>query len=306
MEDSEAYPGLERGSVGELALRHFRRQMGQYHSRVHGLARPDEVEYTHEMRVALRRLRAVKRLFGGALDGIPDDFDEDLKKWGRALGRVRDADVFMDYLRECEKDKGVQPDFLRKITRHLRDERRELRRHLLEELSSASEWRFDLLYWRLACAPQGDSDALRIGSKGRKPAVEKAPAILRKRLKSLRKFNKPLELCAPEELHALRVASKWARYAAEFLRDCYPDRLRALRMIMRRLQDRLGRVHDCDVFQRRAREYADRGLGGEEDAAGLQSLLDHIARDRQVALEKSIRAWKRYQKKRPQIMKSIQ
>ena len=83
-----------------------------------GSRKGKNIDAVHDMRVATRRMRAAFRLFGSyfrptAIAG----FQKDLRKMGRALGAVRDLDVFnreaqiyLETLPEDRKD-GLDPLF---------------------------------------------------------------------------------------------------------------------------------------------------------------------------------------------------
>lgn len=55
----------------------------------------------------------------------------------------------------------------------------------------------------------------------------------------------------PEERHAVRIATKKLRYAAEFFTCLYPAKdSRAFMKLLTELQDNLGQINDIDVTER--------------------------------------------------------
>ena len=72
-----------------------------------GVRADEDVEYVHEMRVAVRRMRVALRLYGAYFQ--PDaihGFVDDLGRTGRLLGAVRDMDVALAKARHAHKATG--------------------------------------------------------------------------------------------------------------------------------------------------------------------------------------------------------
>ena len=109
-----------------------------------GSRKGKDIDAVHDMRVATRRMRAAFRLFGSyfrpkAIAG----FQKDLRKTGRALGAVRDLDVFnreaQIYLETLPEDRkaGLDPLF-----GQWERERGQARKALIEFLDSKRYRRF--------------------------------------------------------------------------------------------------------------------------------------------------------------------
>jgi CHAD domain-containing protein len=84
------------------------------------------------------------------------------------------------------------------------------------------------------------------------PPGRAARRILRTRLKEFYShWPDPEQTPSSDQLHNLRISGKRLRYSAECLREFYPDRLALLVDLLKRSQDLLGEIQDCET-QRRA------------------------------------------------------
>lgn len=215
-----------------------------------------DLEGVHQMRVATRRIRAALRVFSAVLpERATATFNTEFRWLARALGEVRDLDVYRDNLRHYM---GAMPaddaEMLLPYESYLAMEWRKARRKLIAVLSSRRYARlverFDTFLQR------GPSRALsrQFGSL----TVQDAAAQYVDRLvKRVRKRGRAIDSNSPPELlHALRIRCKRLRYLLEFFRDFYADRLKGCIDATKRLQDALGEHHDAWVASARLRRYA--------------------------------------------------
>lgn len=84
-------------------------------------------------------------------------------------------------------------------------------------------------------------------------------------------------------LHDLRIAAKRLRYLLELTG---PEDVAKL---LKRLQDQLGELHDCDVQLPEIRALAREA--GEREAAGLRAVAIHLARTRAECFERFHQDW---------------
>jgi CHAD domain-containing protein len=63
---------------------------------------------------------------------------------------------------------------------------------------------------------------------------------------------------AVAELHAMRIAAKKLRYTMECFSAVYPDELAEYLSVIRVVQDQLGMIHDCDVWQAASAKFIER------------------------------------------------
>jgi CHAD domain-containing protein len=207
------------------------------------------IEDVHQMRVAVRRLRAALSAFRRAMPEERLAFEGDLRWLQDKLGAMRDWDVF--------RQGAVQPVENEESDVALVDEAsakaratayRELRA-ALDSARCADLWRA-ITAWQRRLA-HGDVQGGRLD----KPIAKYARRELRRRERKLCKRGRRIAELEEEELHKLRIGTKKLRYAAEFFRDLYPKkRLKRALKAMKGLQDLLGTLNDA----RTARTLLDR------------------------------------------------
>ena len=196
-------------------------------------------EELHQMRVATRRLRAFLRAGSGLLDPEwVEPVREELKWLGGSLGPVRDLDVLVEHLAAEVESLGDDRADGRKLLRTLERSRRTARRKLIAALDSD---RYFALLDTLEQPVATIADA---------PTLDEIHAAEHKRLrKAVRALD---DASSDEELHAVRIHVKRARYAAELSgADAYVKAAKAL-------QDVLGEHQDAVVAAERLRQLAQR------------------------------------------------
>ena len=214
----------------------------QMESNVPGVLAQD-VESLHQMRVGLRRLRALVDMFG-ELAPAPADIAEGLDWLAGALGATRDWDVLADAT--LEQVKGIDPGALRLAARARAGK---LHKELLLTLHSArfthvllsvNGW-LHARQWRLDGILPKRSPLAERASKACLPLLRKAEKRLSKRIVDF-------DGKEPQHRHRIRIAAKKARYGAEFFRDLLPAKqVKQYVAQLSELQDRLGLLNDFAV-----------------------------------------------------------
>lgn len=282
--------------MAEVGRRILQRLLEQLLSRLYGLAYLEDPEYVHEMRVAIRRLRAAIRVFRKAFaDGLQRDRDE-LRKLADALGEARDGDVFLAFL-EAYAAKGAKGEqrLLAGLIRSERRQRRTQARRLLQ-LCRAAEYQAYLgqLYERLR-TPAGIDGGVAVTRKGKTKAVAGlAGKALSRGLEEVVSYGPRLTALPPARQHDLRIACKKLRYAAEFLADLYPPALAGLIEAMTGLQEHLGESHDADVYEERLTAYFHKRFAkpGDKAQQAFRTLRSHLKRRKRKDLAKAAGLWK--------------
>jgi len=222
--------------------------LAQLQGNVPGLGK--DPEYLHQARVAVRRLRSALGLFGAVLPEAHADVVDELRWLMGCLGPARDWDVFVTQTMPpiVEQQPGNRAlARLQADAAGLRDARR------LAALEAVASQRYTRLVLTLGLwlarqtVPQGDTMAL----------GEQATQILARQHKHVRSKGKHHATLNPVERHALRIAAKKLRYAAEFFADLYPrKRVRPYLTALAALQDVLGALNDAVITQRLLTELA--------------------------------------------------
>ena len=203
----------------------------------------EDPEDLHQMRVSVRRLRAVLK---SAPESVPDceRLRAELGWLGAALGPVRDLDVLVDRLRAESDD---FPDEERAVAATLLDgliaERLTARGHLTSALNSS---RYRTLLGHLAQAANSPVD-----STAPEPELMD---LVRAPYRKLRRAVRALPADPPDEqLHRLRILGKRLRYAAELVRPITGKQLRELLRASKELQEVLGEHQDACVAEQEVR-----------------------------------------------------
>jgi inorganic triphosphatase YgiF len=227
--------------------------LAQFLANMPALAGAHSMEAAHQMRVALRRLRAGLALFDKrAPEAGLRRFRQEAGELARALGPARDWDVFLAGLEDApfaaaDAEYGL-------IALRARAMRRRAQAHgearAVAQSAQASIFALDLQAFAAARGWRADP-------QGALWRDESARAFALARLAELdkraRKRGKGLRRLDAAGRHRLRIALKNLRYAAEFFAPALaPDDLRPLLKPTTRLLDMLGAAKDAVAAARLA------------------------------------------------------
>jgi CHAD domain-containing protein len=218
-------------------------------------------EELHDMRVATRRMRAALQVFGDYLDEKTwAPFDKGLRRTGRALGEVRDLDVFWEktqhYLDALPPERKDELAPLQAAWKIAHDQARE---RLLAFLDGKRYRKFKESFREFLEGGKVDTTLIPDETSIPKPRRLRhlAPVILYQRMAAMSAFeewmtgpNVPLA-----RLHQLRIASKGLRYALEFLEEVLGEQAALLIKEMKNLQDHLGNLQDAVVASNLLRDF---------------------------------------------------
>ena len=209
-----------------------------------------DIEGVHQLRVALRRLRSVLRVFRPITDGPASRaLDASLKDLLALLGPARDWDVFLAGI-GAEMARLLPDDRRMRALLRAAEAARQTAYQTLAMALDGANWRILLLSgigFLLAKPWRVEGDAARLG-KLHAPPHEFAQLVLEKRWRRLREAGAEIASLPPEALHELRLDAKRLRYAAEVFAPVFPRK--AARRFQRRLaalQEELGRSNDAAV-----------------------------------------------------------
>jgi CHAD domain-containing protein len=255
----------------------------------------EDIEALHDMRVATRRMRAAFRVFGEYYQPkAVSPYLKGLKHTGRALGPVRDLDVFREkvqaYLSTLPES---QQDSLDWFLVALETRREAARQRLLAYLNSDKYARFrerfgqfvetEAMGSRIFALDGGDPHPYRVRHV--------APVAIYERLAAVRAYDEWLRPAGPdmpgpplERLHALRIACKGLRYTLEFFREVLGPNSKAVIKEIVKMQDHLGNLQDAVVASDILRNFLQSGTWGDderiqvlpaaaEDAPGVEAYL---------------------------------
>jgi CHAD domain-containing protein len=201
------------------------------------------------MRVAVRRLRAILRASRALFDATWVDRLRDELDWlGGGLGLVRDLDVLDAYLRpRLGALEGAEHWAGQRVLRRLSADRTRARADLNRALDSARYPRIlEQLGTFLSRPPASETDV-------------SLPDVAATEWKRLRKAVQKLSgRPSADELHAVRIKVKRARYAAELARAAAGEHGKRFIHQAKKLQDILGDLQDAVVIEQYLHDAIDR------------------------------------------------
>lgn len=244
--------------------------------KLEGAAAQGNEDAIHDMRVAIRRIRAAFRIAGPQYRRrIVRSFRAELRALADALGAARDLDVI---LKHGQAFAGRQPPDAPKVSAwldHLRSRRAEAQRELIEYLGSK---RFAKLVQEFeAFVTESGSGVKASQRSGATPRVcDVLPAAIWSQYSVVRSYE-AAENLSLESLHTLRIEFKRLRYLLEFFREVLGARADALIKMTVGAQDHLGLLHDADVTAGMLRAFvAESAMLGAGDLAAVAAYLSDV------------------------------
>ncbi len=259
---------LDRKMLLDAALQVAGRRLIAAILRNETAAREGVAEAVHQMRVAIRRLRAVLSAMRRMLPQEHYSWANGELKWlGSALGAARNWDVFAENLVGPLKGALAETPELETLSRAAERHRDNAYDEVRAVIASArytgsimrlARW-FEARGWR-------DQPVTEDSARLVAPLSKVAPDLLQRLHRKAWRCSRGFAHLAPQDRHKLRIALKKLRYAIEFLESIYGRR--AVARYMRRLkplQDGLGR--ESDVRAAHALAAALAGDGGKVERA---------------------------------------
>ncbi len=251
--------------------------LDQIEANVPGTIDDLDVEFLHDLRIAVRRSRSALKLAGDVLPpGTPEGFAPELKWLGDVTTPVRDLDVHLLGLPGmADRLTAFAPQDLDPFGAHLARHRVGEQRALVRALTSRRYQRF-VTGWRalLAEAAAGDTGA-RVGVR----AGELAAARVARADRRVVKLGTRITPESPaEDLHTLRKRAKELRYTVDvFATVLDAAHVKGLVSELKALQDVLGAFQDSEVQREALRTFA-------AEMVSEQSARRHVPVDTLLAL----------------------
>lgn len=275
---SAAYAAIVRACMG-----HFEANLPGYLAAVE----PDpDPEYVHQMRVAMRRLRAVTGLTR-FLQRQPPIWLEELRWLMRELAEARDWDVLVTETLprvRTHLERPAQLDALTEVAQRLRLQANERARAALASTRLARLW---LAIERDLAATPGTAIS----------TAAWARAALDRRYRQVHRLGSRLDELDPAERHALRIAGKKLRYAAECFAGLRPKAARRFIATLAKVQDALGVLNDMAVTAHLLEQAKQVGNQAVWEGAGLTTGV--LVREQELGLATLARVWREFRHARP-------
>jgi inorganic triphosphatase YgiF len=254
------------------------------------------VEGIHQMRVAIRRLRALLMLYRPALDPRHrQHFDSELKRIGRIFGQARDWDVFCT---ELLPQAGKHAELAEAVA--ALQAAAEPRRHGTHETFTAEALspKFTTTILELAAwAEDGREMAGRLGrAKLARPLKSLAPRWLHRLARKVKNRGKNMSRNNDAELHELRKSVKKLRYGIEFTESLFArEKSRLYQKRCKALQETLGLINDSSTSVQLARTLVRETPG---DLNALEALATYQKQRRQNGLDELRKPWKAFRREK--------
>jgi len=243
-------PGIKPDdTMAEACRKLLRFQFARMLSHEAGTIAGDDIEELHDMRVATRRMRAAFDVFKGAFVANEiQPYIKGLRATGKALGRVRDLDVF---IQKTQKYIDNLPEEDREGLRPLLDswqEQREIARQKMVETLQSEKYKRFKIQFGVFVNTAGMGVKKRAAEENALGLVRhSAPMLIYTQFSSVRSFGEIMQNPTLEQLHALRIRFKKFRYSVEFFREVLGDSAKDVIGDIKRMQDHLGNLNDADV-----------------------------------------------------------
>jgi inorganic triphosphatase YgiF len=284
-----------QGSVAAAFATVVRGCMAHLQANEAGFLAGKDPEYLHQVRVALRRLRACFSLFRTVIpEPVFAPLLHQLRQQSTALGRARDWDVFVHgtlrALRSQRADEAAVAAFERRCAKlgraHLRAAQ--------GAVASAAWQRLWLELGRLlsegAWIEGHAALALRLGGF--------AADLLQQRAATLKKRGKRLQELDAAGRHRVRIAAKKLRYAAEFFAALFPKRrVRPYLQSLAAMQEVLGGLNDAATLLRLLPEALAGARAPDARVAGM--IQGWSAASTHLQLARLGRGWDHWQRQKP-------
>jgi CHAD domain-containing protein len=240
-------------SMATVAHKVFSRQFSRMLAHEKGTRKGTSIEDLHDMRVAIRRMRAAAKVFEAYIYSKKlKPHLEGLKNTLSALSDVRDLDVFREkaeeYLKKLpsENEHDLDPLFTvlaeerkkarKNMTTYLKSERYDnFKKDISDFLAVSESWDLPTTTTKHDALPYRVKDVL--------------PSILYARFSDIGAYSEWVEgpYVSIERLHRLRISSKGLRYTLEFFGDVLGKEAGIMIKEVTALQDHLGDLHDAVV-----------------------------------------------------------
>jgi CHAD domain-containing protein len=256
-----------------------------------GAVRDLDSEFLHDLRVAVRRSRALQRELRGVFPSAElPRFRQDFRWLQQATGDARDLDV---YVLEFESMRGMVPEpargELEPLLGVLRTRRAAARRRMVRALRSERA-RTMLHDWRrllegLESLPAEDRP------QASEPIARLAGARIGKVYRRMVKMGEAIGPFSPsEDYHELRKQGKELRYLLELLGvPLYPEpAVRPMIKALKALQDVLGRHQDREIQVAMLRALGPEvaaASGGADAVMAMGMLVERLEADQRAARE---------------------
>ena len=238
----------------------------------------EDIEETHHMRVAVRRMRSTFRLFKPYYKAnriLP--FRKLLKALGRVLGAVRDLEVMITDLTHYQTTLAeIDRVALQSVVDQLEVERQAARTKLIAFLDSLTYQEFVYTFSLFLTIP-GEGAKLKKLDKGAPYQVRHIlPVIIYSQLATVRAYDAATVNIGPKTFHPLRIDCKRLRYTVANFDAVLGKTGQQFIAEIKILQDDLGRLNDIAVARARLDSWLHEETLAEGQKIALRAYIDTL------------------------------
>lgn len=303
-------PGIQPDDLlSEAGRKVWRYHFAQMLLNEEGTRLGEDIEALHDMRVATRRMRAAFEVFEQAFQ--PKTLKTHLKglrATGRALGKVRDLDVFIEKAQTYQaKRAGNDHANLSLLLEAWQEKRAAARKELEDFLNSEGYRKFVQNFYEFVSTPGAGAQKLPKGQPTPSLVREITPALIYSRLAAVRAYGAILEQASLEQFHALRIEFKKLRYTLEYFREVLGPEAKQVINDIKGLQDHLGDLNDAQVASQILRDFllewdARQAKLPVQERRDPQPVLDYLTyqyQERQRLMQSFYSHWEKFN--RPEL-----
>lgn len=226
------------------------RALAMWQANLHGAMAWPEPGFVHQMRISLRRLRTMMRVFEPILPaGFADQWSATFATLASGVGDARDLDVLRATILQPVLD-AEDGKALEELARRAAQASVQARQRAQDRLADPAQG-VALLGFMKALHALEDTT----GEQAMVPYARGVLRRLRKRARS--RLAEAVAQGSTETLHQLRIALKHLRYASEFFAPLFKEKAMTRFVAdIASLQDELGFLNDLAVARQRLAEWA--------------------------------------------------
>jgi triphosphatase len=245
-----------------------------------------DARQVHQLRVAIRRLRVARAVFGEE----QVDLDDDLRMFQKELSAARELDVLLDEtLSEVPNKLRYSPD-ARRLMAILEPRRKRAHEDVKALLGGAlcADFLRRLEAW---------SQTINGSTKPSAPSAKAfAAAILSHRYKRARRLGRKIDGLDEAKLHKLRIRIKKLRYTVEFFAALWPEqKAKHYLSALKHLQGALGKAHDLTA----ARDLVDNLAPGIKAVADFAPISHWAGKRFHRDRKHIVKLWRDFEERAP-------
>lgn len=228
--------------LNKIGFEYIKGQITKIKSFRKGIEENKDIEYLHKVRVSSRKILAAVYLFENYFKKNSfREWERELKTLAKKLGKPRDLDVhiqFLDNFIQAQQKDAVKTG-VNRIKVRFTQKRIKYQDTILVAIDEFLSWVKENPLNKSFILEKEEGENLE----------QKITSLIENKLSRIKMFEAYIyNINNVEELHELRKANKLLRYALEIFNPHYDNKLLLYINEITNAQNKLGLIHDCDVW----------------------------------------------------------